>query len=299
MTQRAILAAALLLAGLFPWFGCKGKNPEPPPRVPTVTVQHPVERQVTEYLDMTGSVAPSQTVSLVARVPGYLESVNFQDGSFVEKGRLLFVIEPEPYVEQLRLAEAQLERARAEYKRQLVMLKENATSAANVERWKSQRDQAAAQVELAKINLGYTRVTAPFSGRIGKRLVDPGNMVGTGGSTALATLDQFDPIYVDFSVNERDALRVRDTVRRLGHKAGNPDVPVPVFVGLLDEEGTPHRGTLDFVDNGVNTSTGTIQTRAIFQNSDRDALPRGLCPRAHSAGSAAAHAGGARACRGQ
>jgi len=228
---------------------------------------------VAEFLDMTGSVAPSRTVSLMARVPGYLDSVNFEDGTFVDQGRLLFVIEPEPYEEQLRLAQAELLRAQAEYDRQQQMLRENATSVANVERWRSQRDQAAAQVEIAKINLGYTRVTAPFSGRIGKRLVDPGNLVGTGTGTQLATLDQLTPIYVNFSMNERDALRLRDAMR--SHGVPLPPSPrrVPVLAGLLNEEGTPHRGTLDFVDNGVGTGTGTIAMRAVFSNEDRILFP--------------------------
>ena len=117
-------------------------------------------------------------MDLVARVSGYLRSVDFQDGTLVEAGQLLFVIEPEPYEQQLPLAKAAHLRAQSEYDRQEELIKQNATSAANVEKWLSERDQAAAQVELAKINLGYTRVTAPFSGRIGRRLVDPGNLVG-------------------------------------------------------------------------------------------------------------------------
>ena len=168
------LLVLLILAG-----GCrKGTDSTIVP--PPVTVSHPISQPVTEYLDLTGTTAPSKTVDLMARVSGYLESVNFQDGAFVEKGQLLFVIEPPPYEQQVALNEAVLVQAQAEYDRQLEMMKQNATSTSNVEKWRSSRDQAQAQVELAKINLGYTRVTAPFAGRIGQRLVDPGNLVGAG-----------------------------------------------------------------------------------------------------------------------
>ncbi len=148
---------------------------------PAVTISHPTSQPITEYLDLTGTVAASKSVDLVARVTGYLESVNFKDGDFVDEGQLLFVIEPAPYEQQLALNQAQLVQAQAEYDRQQGLMKDNATSTSNVEKQLSQRDQAQAQVELAKINLGYTRVTAPFAGRIGRRLVDPGNLVGAGG----------------------------------------------------------------------------------------------------------------------
>jgi len=269
---RALCAWALALAAL--WTGCGKAGPGPGETAPpAVTVSPPAERPVTDFLEMTGTVAPSRSVELVARVPGYLDSVNFDDGTFVEKDKLLFVIEPEPYQEQLRLAQAQLLRAQSEYDRQQELLRENATSAANVERWLSQRDQAVAQVALARINLGYTRVTAPFSGRIGRRLVDPGNMVGIGGDTQLARLDQLDPIYVYFNISEREALRIRDEMHRIGTKPGLPSPQVPVFAGLLNEPGAPHQGTLDFVDSTVSTSTGTIQMRGIFQNPEKILFP--------------------------
>ena len=188
---------------------------------------------------------------------------------------MLFVIEPEPYEQQLRLARAALLRAQSEYDRQLELSKENATSAANVEKWLSDRDQAAAQVELARLNLGYTRVTAPFSGRIGRRLVDPGNLVGPNVNTKLATLDQLVPIYVNFNLNERDALNIRDFRRQHGLPARfEPGkATVPILVGLQNQEGYPHQGTLDFVDTGLNASSGTILMRAVFNNEERLLLP--------------------------
>jgi RND family efflux transporter MFP subunit len=212
-------------------------------------------------------------VDLVARIPGYLQSVNFQDGAFVESNQLLFVIEPEPYEQQLKIAEAQLLQAKSEYDRQQELVKQNATSVANVEKWQSQRDQAVAQVALAKLNLDYTHVTAPFSGRMGRHLIDPGNMVGVSGDTKLATLEELVPIYVYFNVNERDALNIRAAMKKLGIEPGSGVGKVPVLIGLQNETGFPHQGTLNFVDSGVSTSTGTIQLRGELTNEDKTLFP--------------------------
>jgi RND family efflux transporter MFP subunit len=269
-------AAALLLAGalaLASLTGCGKRNQYQPPPAPPVTVSKPLHMPVTDYLQSTGSVAAFKTVDLVARVEGYLRSVNFKDGSVVKAGQLLFVIEPEPYQAKLASYQAQLLDAQAEYDRQLRMIKENATSQANVDKWLSQRDQAAAAVTLAKINLGYTRVTAPFDGRIDRHLVDPGNLVGTAGAaTKLASIEQVDPAYVYFSINERDLLRVRAAVQARSHKPGEPP-PVPVQLALQTEEGYPHVGTLDFAGSGLDTGSGTLQLRASVPNAKYTLLP--------------------------
>jgi RND family efflux transporter MFP subunit len=265
LSLLCLLATAAFLTGC-------GK-PTVAPAAPPVTVSHPRSEPVIVYLDLSGTVAASQSVDLVARVPGYLQSVNFADGAYVEAGQLLFVIEPGTYEEQVKLSEAALLQAQSEYDRQQELVKQNATAVANVEKWQSQRDQAAAQVALAKINLGYTRVTAPFSGRIGRHLVDPGNMVGATGGTQLATLDQIVPIYVYFSLNERDALRISTVMRERGMKPGVGVGTAPVLVGLQNEEGYPHQGMLDFVNNGVSTSSGTLQLRAVLTNEDKVLFP--------------------------
>ena len=267
---RLKFSCGLLLAACL--LGCrKTETSEKPP--PPVTVAHPQRKPVTAYLDLTGTASASRTVDLVARVPGYLQSVDFADGANVEKGQLLFVIDPKPYEEQLKLNEAALLRAQSEYDRQKELVQSNATSVANVEKWQSERDQAQAQVALAKINLGYTRVTAPFSGRMGRHLVDPGNMVGATGDTKLATIEQLVPIYVYFNLNERDALRISAAMRERGLKPGEGVGKVPVFVGLQNEEGYPHQGTLDFVNTGVSTSSGTLQLRAVLTNEDKVFFP--------------------------
>jgi RND family efflux transporter MFP subunit len=267
---RALFAvsAAVLLAA------CGKSNQYHPPPPPTVTVSKLVSLPVTDYLQATGSVAASKTVDLVARVEGYLRSVDFKDGSLVKAGDLLFVIEPEPYAAKLASQQAQLLNAQSEYERQLRMIKENATSQANVEKWQSQRDQAAAAVTLAKINLAYTRITAPFTGRIGRHLVDPGNLVGSAGSaTKLATLEQIEPAYVYFSINERDVLRVRAAARARGTPINAEAPAVPVMLGLQTESGYPHQGTLDFANTGLDTGSGTLQLRAVVPNPERLFLP--------------------------
>ena len=260
------LGCGLALAGLLA--GCgkprQGANQGPP----TVTVSLPSQEPVTDYLELTGTVTPSRSVDLVARVTGYLESVNFEDGAMVKEGQLLFVIEPDEYKQQLALAQAALDRAQSEYDRQRGLIESNATSLASVERWRSERDQDAAQVELAKLNLGYTDVTAPFSGRIGRHLVDAGNLVGPSGNTKLATLDQLEPIYVYFNLNERDALRAAAVMRQRGMEPRGNVGKAPIFVGLQNQEGYPQEGTLDFVDTGISTSSGTIQMRGLFDNKD-------------------------------
>ena len=276
--QRSTAALVIsLMAALASLMACGKRNQYQPPPAPPVTVSKPLRMPVTDYLQSTGSVAAFKTVDLMARVEGYLRSVNFKDGSVVKAGQLLFVIEPEPYQAKLASYQAQLLDAQAEYDRQLRMIKENATSQANVDKWLSQRDQAAAAVTLAKINLGYTRVTAPFDGRIDRHLVDPGNLVGSmGTATKLATIEQINPAYVYFSINERDLLRVRAAVQAMNRARGTPAgeaPPVPVQVALQTEEGYPHVGTLDFAGSGLDTGSGTLQLRASVPNARYTLLP--------------------------
>jgi RND family efflux transporter MFP subunit len=278
MKLNLILPFACALAATALLTGCGKQTPKPD--APAVTVNHPTQEQVADAIDLTGTVAASKTVDLVARISGYLKSVNFKDGASVEEGQLLFVIEPEPYEQQLKLAEAQLLQAQSEYDRQTALMKENATSAATVEKWLSERDQAAAQVELAKINLGYTRITAPFSGRMSANQFDPGNLVGPTGNSKLATITQLMPINVDFNLNERDALQIRTAMRQLGMEPKQTVGKAPVWIGLPNEKGCPHKGTLDFVDSNVSTSSGTVQMRAVLDNEDRTLFP-GLFVRVH------------------
>ncbi|MEM8843876.1 MAG: efflux RND transporter periplasmic adaptor subunit [Pseudomonadota bacterium] len=240
---------------------------------PSVTIQTPTETPVNDYLDLTGTVQAYKSVNLVARVSGTLESVDFRSGSFVNKGDLLFTIEKDTYQQELELNRAQLKYSQVEYERQLRLIEENATSQSSVDQFRSQRDQARANTKLAEINLGYTRVRAPFDGRIGRNLVDVGNLVGYDGPTTLATIEQVNPAYVYFNINERDLLNIRKARLDKGINPEEDASNVPVLFGLQNEQGYPHRGEIDFVDTGVAADTGTLQARAVVSNHEKLLLP--------------------------
>jgi RND family efflux transporter MFP subunit len=282
LTRRSLLrdavtdAAGLALCAALALFsaGCSKGNEYKPPPPPPVTVSKPVSQPVADYLLTTGNVAASQTVDLVARVQGYLRSINFTDGTIVEAGQLLFVIEPDQYLARQQANQAQLQSAQSEYDRQQRMMKDNATSQGAVEKWAAQREAAQSALTLSKIDVAYTRVTAPFTGRIGRHLVDVGNLVGSSSTpTKLATLEQIDPAYVYFTVNERDVLRIRAAAISKGTVVGGQIPAVPVSVGLQTEKGYPHEGKLDFAGTGLDTSSGALELRASMPNPDRLLLP--------------------------
>jgi RND family efflux transporter, MFP subunit len=276
----ALVAASTLIFALTA--ACEEKNAYVAPPPPVVTVANPVRQPVTDYLDFTGNTQAIQTVQLLARVEGYLDGIHFQDGADVKKGDLLFTIQPEQYRAQLQQAEAEvlaqqaaLDHAETEFARYTKLLQQKAAPATQVDEWHYQRDSARAallnaqaQVELAKLNVSYTRVTAPFEGRMGRHLKDVGNLVGAGQETLLAEINKIDPIYVYFTINEIDLLRVK----KLRQNSGAPDyrvVPVPAYVGLANEDGYPHEGRLDFAAISIDSSTGTLLLRAILPNQDR------------------------------
>jgi RND family efflux transporter MFP subunit len=279
-----IPAAVLILAMSFLGAACGDRNTYVPPPPPQVTVSQPVTQPVTEYLEFTGNTQAINTVKLRARVEGYLEKVYFQDGDRVKKGQLLFLIQQNTYDAKLKQAEAEilankarLLHAKTEFARYSRLVKQKAAAQTDVDRWMYERDAAAAAViaseaqrDLAKLNLGYTTVTSPFDGRIGRRLKDPGNLVGAGEETVLAEVNQIDPIYVYFNINEQDLLRVR------GEEEANKDVSKekwPVYFGLADEKGFPHKGYLDFAAITISPTTGTLLLRGIFPNPKAVVLP--------------------------
>jgi RND family efflux transporter MFP subunit len=265
--------------------GC-GDQPKPqPPPPPKVTVAQPDRRMVTDYLELTGNTQAIYTVQLVARVVGYLEQVLFQDGQIVKKGQPLFVIQRNTYEDNLRQAEAaiaqyqaQLQYAESQYTRYTNLVQRNAGSQSDLDNWRYQRDLAQAnlrsaesQRDLAKLNLDYTLVTAPFDGRMDRRQVDPGNLVGSGGSTVLASINQIDPIYVYFNISDSDLARLRKGAR--GIPGPSDSRTWSVQVGLPGEDGYPHEGRLDFAAISLTATTGSLLMRGILPNGDGRILP--------------------------
>ena len=251
----------------------------PPP--PTVTVSQPVQRDVTDYLEFTGNAQAVQLVEIRARVRGFLERVHFEAATDVQKGDLLYVIDPRPFQAQFNKAIADLRRKRAEfalaqanYRRIETLYKQKARPKAEFVKAKAdwymgQADVAAARAVLAeaKLNLGYTKIRAPISGRIGRNLVSVGNLVGASENTLLTTLVQYDPIWVYFSLNERDLLSLRQQYQeRHAEGPAQREEEKVVYLGLANEAGYPHEGRLDFVDQSVDPETGTFLLRASFAN---------------------------------
>jgi RND family efflux transporter MFP subunit len=265
--------------------GCE-RNTFVPPPPPKVEVAVPVQRPVTTYFDATGNTAAIKNVDLVARVQGFLQSINYEDGAFVKQGTTLFTIEPETYklkLEQAQAAEtgaqASLKQAEADFKRQSDLVQRQVVSQATLDTSTSTRDNAQANLlqaqvntKIAQVNYGYTNVTAPFDGIVTTHLVSIGELVGVSSPTQLATIVALDPIYVNFNVNEQDVLRIREDARRRGMTV-NELRQLPIEVGLQTETGYPHKGKLDYVSPNVNQSTGTLAVRGVLPNPDRVLLP--------------------------
>jgi RND family efflux transporter MFP subunit len=257
-----------------------------PPPPPKVEVAVPLQRAVTRYLEATGNTAPIKNVDLVARVQGVLQTINYQDGSFVKEGTTLFTIEPETYklkLEQAQAAEAgaqaSVRQAESDFKRQSDLVQKQAVSQATLDTSTSTRDnaqanlqQAQANTKIAAVNYGYTNVVAPFDGIVSAHLVSIGELVGAASPTQLATIVALDPIYVNFNVNEQDVLRIREEAKRRGMTSDDLK-SLPVEAGLQTDNGYPHKGKLDYASPTLNQSTGTLPVRGVIPNADRVLLP--------------------------
>jgi RND family efflux transporter MFP subunit len=281
--RRAGLVCGMLLAlGLV---GCNQQNTYVPPPPPKVDVALPVKQNVTPYLEATGSTAAVNQTALVARVQGFIEEIEYNDGDAVKAGTVLFVIEPEPYqlaLDQANAAKASADAAvklsQAEYERQAALVAKTFATQQDLQKAEAQREadlavqqQAASNVKQAQLNLSYTQVRAPFDGVATARLVSIGELV-IASTTALTTVVQFNPIYVNFNVSEKDVLRIRADMQKRGMTAQDLK-KVRADVGLQSETGYPHEGTLDYVAPTITASTGMLAVRAVLPNAERQLLP--------------------------
>jgi RND family efflux transporter MFP subunit len=268
--------------------GCNSTPPvaETPP--PPVSVSQPLAREVIDHDDYEGRIGAVETLEVRARVRGHLVKVNFQDGQLIEKGDLLYEIDPRPYKAALDAAQAQKASAEAshelankEYTRTAHLAKSDAASREELDVWAAKklttaadRLKALAAVEQARLDFDFTKVVAPIRGKISRTQLTEGNLVNAGGGeTLLTTLVSVDPVYVYFDVDERALLRYRRNFRKGsgggGEEPSLKDLKIPVNVALEGEEGYPHKGVIDFADNRVNPSTGTIQVRGVLANASR------------------------------
>jgi RND family efflux transporter MFP subunit len=276
MTRSAtIRAGSLLLAVLV--LGCgRGDGTPPPPEVVVATVR---KGALPDHREYVGNVRAVDAVELRARVRGYLIEQHFEDGKLVQKGDLLFKIDPSTYRNALAEAKgdvarsrASAERARREFARAEQLVKDDVASVAVLDARRAERDaaeaeiaSAAARLRAAELNLSYTIVRAPISGRIGRALVDVGNLVGESGQdTILAQIVQVDPIHVDFAPTERDRLGVLRDIAKGRFPAQNEGVPVTLVLG--DGSTYPHQGAIDFVDPTIEPTRGTVAVRARVPN---------------------------------
>lgn len=258
-----------------------GAGAQLPP--PQVNVAQVIERRVQDWDEFTGRFQAVESVEIRPRVSGYIDQVAFKEGGQVKQGELLFVIDPRPYKAEADHAAADLKRfktaldlARIELARVQRLRDSGAVSEEELDERKSTVAQAEANVggaeaalESAALNLGFTRVVSPIAGRVGRAEVTRGNLVtgGSNGGTLLSSVQSVDPIYVYFEGDEQAYLRYNE-MARAGERPSSRDVHNPVRIGLANEEGFPHPGTVDFVDNQVNSQTGTIRARAVLDNKE-------------------------------
>lgn len=265
---------------------CKPENKFMPPPPAEISVAPPLQQQVAPFEVLTGNTVSFATVDLVARVEGFLTEIKYVDGALVKKGDTLFVIEQTMYKAKVKegeagvaAAQAALVQAEAEFTRQETLLRQNVSSQATFDVAKAKRDSARANVEnnqgnltIAQTNLGYTTVAAPFDGIVSKHLITVGELVGNGVATKLATIVQLDPMYVEFNMSEQDVLQIRANLkeRRLDVEELSK---IPLSIGLMNEDGFPHQGFLNYVSPELDASTGTILVRGLFSNPTRSLVP--------------------------
>jgi RND family efflux transporter MFP subunit len=274
-----VAAGALLMAS---GCGSSGGSAQSAPPPPQVSVAQVLERRVKDWDEFTGRMQAVESVEIRPRVSGYIDKVAFTEGSQVKRGDLLFVIDPRPYKADADRAAADVKRyqtalelARIELARVQRLKDSGAVSEEELDERKSTLAQTQANVagaeaalEAANLNLNFTQVTSPIAGRASRAEVTRGNLVtgGINGGTLLSSVVSMDPMYLYFDADEQSYLRYSQMARTA--EPGSHEAAKPVQVGLANEEGFPHTGTVDFVDNQLNPQTGTIRARAVLQNKD-------------------------------
>jgi multidrug efflux system membrane fusion protein len=288
-----------LILGLFPLaaLGCQKATPSvAPAEVPAVPVANPVERVVTDYVDFTGRTSAVNSVAIVPRVTGYITKLPFREGSEVEKGDLLFEIDPQPYRAQFDQAQSQV--ALYEASRDLAKItrdryedldktKPGSVSKQELDQYRAAFVEAEARVSAAKkslevyqLNLAFTRVTAPIDGQVSGYYLTLGNLVNQD-QTLLTTVVSLDPMYVNFDMDERTLVQIRQAIYEGKITPyGGSGMEIPLSIELPNETGFPHHGTVNFINNQVNASTGSISMRGIFPNPKLAKAPVMLAARA-------------------
>jgi RND family efflux transporter MFP subunit len=283
---RAAAVGALCVAALSVAAGCNRKPVgPPPPKIQQVLFTHPVEETVSEYEEFTGRTAAQKTVEIRARVSGYLDKVHFADGAEVKAGDLLFQIDPRWFQASADQAtanvsqyESRIERLNRQVARATPLIENRVKSQEEFDQYtfdhaeaKSTLKGMQAAKELADLNLSYTRVLAPIDGRISRRMVDPGNLVRAD-ETVLTTIVSMDPMYAYFDIDERTVLKLRRLVRE-GRIKSHRETQITVQVALADEAEFNLSGVVDFVDNQIDPTTGTLRLRAVIANPNRMLSP--------------------------
>lgn len=278
-----IIAGAALVIWYFIFKKTESSPQQPVMQPPSVPVALPEVRDVEDFYDFTGNVEAINQVDIRARVEGWLLTAKFNDGQHINKGELLFTIEPNEFINARELAKAQLlsdkaalVSAQMDYERTEKAIQTNAVSRQQLTTAKATRDQAQArvmadqaQLSNADLNLSYTKITSPLTGKISRRFVDPGNLVGSVSRTLLATVVQTQPIYVYFNVSE---VVLQDYF--LAQNVQNPTTQKQkVQVGFPEQQDYPFQGFLDFIDNKIDPNTGTILMRAQMPNKDEKLFP--------------------------
>jgi multidrug efflux system membrane fusion protein len=280
MKRRSMSAVACVCLALAGFSGCAKKETQVAPSAPpAIPVSNPITREVTDYIDFTGRTEAQDSVNIVPRVTGYLVSAPFKEGAEVKSGDLLFEIDPRPYQAQydqaegqVLLAEARVKEATADNLRAKALAKTpGAISQQDLDRYQAAEEEsiaavqaAKASLEIYKLNLGFCKVTSPIDGQVSRYYLTVGNLVNQD-QTQLTTVVSMDPMYVYFDVDETTLLRVRKAINDgtiMRYEQGE----IPVFISLEGEDNFPHQGTINFVNNRVNSGTGSITVRGVVPN---------------------------------